>query len=266
MASLNSESNNLPKQLCLQSFFIFSEHDAWDASGGCGSSALCKICHMGKDPERTECKKFAPYTGRRRMYVRAGCLSVEVFRTVRATAAAVGPGAAPRRARVAHTVRAAAAAGPEGAGWVEGGGREGWRGQRKKGGKEGKGTKGGGARRARWQGEQGGARGGMESKGGKGTKGGKGWQGGAMGGQGGQGGQGVQGRQKGCNGRRRGEGGVGGEMLSTINDTHIFKPTTTCIAQAPVTDRFELSEVSDQNHRDTAKGVFVRVQALLAEI
>ena len=104
-------------------------------------------------------------------------------------------------------------------------------------------------------------------------KGSKGKQRGAMGGKGGQwgskGDKGVKeckGGQKGCNGRRRGEGGVGGEMLSTINDTHIFKPTTTCIAQAPVTDRFELSEVSDQNHRDTAKGVFVRVQALLAEI
>ena len=98
-----------------------------------------------------------------------------------------------------------------------------------------------------------------------GAKGCKRWQGGAMKRQGYQGEQGVQGGQKVCNGRRRGKGEWGVNVI-TIYDTHIFKPTTTCIAQAPVTDRFELSEVSDQNHRDIAKGVFVRVQAPLAEI
>ena len=63
------------------------------------------------------------------MYVRAGCLSVEVFRTVRATAAAVGPGAAPRRARATHTVKPSPPRGPKvqagGMGGIAKGGGEG---------------------------------------------------------------------------------------------------------------------------------------------
>ena len=60
--------------------------------------------------------------------------------------------------------------------------------------------------------------------------------------------------------------GVGCQAAHARNVTHNFNPTTTCIAQAPIIDRFELAEVADQNHREIAKGVLVRVQASLAEI
>ena len=70
------------------------------------------------------------------MYFRVCCLSVEVFRTVRATAAAVGPGAAPRRARATHTVKPSPPRGPK-AGGRDWGDREGG-GEGGEGGKEGR--------------------------------------------------------------------------------------------------------------------------------